>query len=207
MKKIAKIILIIALFCGVLFSFNKSVNAEEENTSSSAPTTENEIIEDTQKESELQIWMNENLGWLIGIPTGTLMTAIVEFIVLVKKSKKKDEEINETKQQNSNSKSILNNAKTLLNDTKELTNELTQTVNEALTKINDTDLKVNELVSNLSTQLTNKINASVETLVRVLSLLETRVAHLEDVQEMIALHTKELVANGTAEEITKKIRG
>ena len=198
MRKLKTILFILALVFAFLFNFNKTVKAEEENTSSSATTEE--II---KKESELQKWMNDNLGWLIGIPTGTLMTGLIEFIVLVKKSKKKKEEIDETKKQNSTGKEILNTATSLINDTKLLTVKLEDTVAKALNSIEVTDSKVNERVSDLVT----KVTTCLETLNTTLALLENRVSNLELVQEMIALHTKELVSNGTAEEISKKIRG
>ena len=212
MKKLKFLLLFIAVFTLLTFSLNK-VSAEED-TSSSDTTTEDIVVEENEetnleeiveenKPSDLQIWVNENLGWLVGIPTGTLMTALIEFLVLVKKSKKKDEEVNETKKQNSNGKEILTTAKNLLTDTKELAVKLEDTVAKALTNIEITDSKVNERVSDVITKVTN----CLETLNTTLALLENRVSNLEAVQEMIALHTKELVANGTAEEITKKIRG
>ena len=204
MKKLIKLFILITFICGVLFSFNKLVNAEEvEDTSTSSPVTETEETLEEPKESELQIWVNENLGWLVGIPTGTLMTALIEFLVLVKKSKKKDEEINETKEQNNKGKEILSTAKNLLSDTKELAKKLDDTVAKALNNIEVTDSKVNERVNDLAT----KVTSCLEALNTTLALLESRVSNLETVQEMIALHTKELVANGTAEEISKKIRG
>ena len=204
MKKLIKLFILITFICGVLFSFNKLVNAEEvEDTSTSSPVTETEETLEEPKESDEQIWFNENLGWLIGIPTGTLATALIEFLVLVKKSKKKDEEINETKEQNNKGKEILSTAKNLLSDTKELAKKLDDTVAKALNNIEVTDSKVNERVNDLAT----KVTSCLEALNTTLALLESRVSNLETVQEMIALHTKELVANGTAEEISKKIRG
>lgn len=210
MKKLKAMLFVFAIFCVCLLSFNKSVNAEEE-TSSSAPT--DTTIEE-QKGSELQIWVNENLGWLIGIPTGTSLSILVEILVLASKSKRKKEELEETKTQNSNGKDILNNAKSLMNntkqmvdDTKKLAKDLEGIVANAITRIETTDNKVSERVKNLCETLTDKLESSLESVNNTLVLLEQRLSQLEDVQEMMALHTKELVANGTAEEITKKIRG
>ena len=190
MKRI-KYILTIVFITVISLGLNKTVNAEEE-TSSSATT-----------ESGLQAWVNENLGWIIGIPTGTVSAILIEILVLADKSKKKLKEINETQDLNAKGKLAIDTTKELLTDTKKLTKNLTDTVNVALDQINKTDLKVNELVTNLSNNLTSTLNV----LSTNVTLLEKRLAALEDVQEMIALHSKELVANGTAEKIAKKLRG
>lgn len=199
-----KIIAAILLVSAILFGTIKSVNAEEvENTSTSSPTTET----NNNNASDLEIWVEENLGWLVGIPTGTVLTTLIEILVLASKSKKKKEEIEETSTQNKNGKEILSTAKNLLNDTKNLTKSLEGSILCALDKIEKTDNLVNERIANLTNELTTKLVNGLETLNNTIVLLENRLSKLEDVQEMIALHSKELVANGTAEEITKKIRG
>ena len=84
-----------------------------------------------------------------------------------------------------------------MNEVKELTDTITTANFDLLTKLNITDKRVNDLVTNL----TNKVSLGLERLNNTVSTLENRLSKLEDVQEMIALHSKELVANGTAEEI------
>jgi hypothetical protein len=213
MKKIIAVILLVSV---ILFGTIRLVNAEEvEDTSTSSPTTDieveleteepnlEEIIIEENQPSDLDIWFEENLGWFIGIPTGTALTTLIEILVLASKAKKKKEEIEETKEQNTNGKEILTTAKDLLTDTKNLTRNLEISILSALDNIEATDIKVTERVN----ELTNKLVNGFETLNNTIVLLENRLSKLEDVQEMIALHSKELIANGTAEEITKKIRG
>ena len=219
MKKLKTLFLVVALTFVFMFSL-KSVNAEEE-TSSSATTETDEV----QKESDLQTWLNENLGWLIGVPAGTVLSILAEGIFLFAKGKKKDEEIAETKESNKNSKEVIETANNLLNNTRELANTLsvsvTSTLNDvkalassvdesvaaALKRIDLTDKNLTNVVTVLEKEIKNVVKTSLEALNTTVVNLEVRLATLEKVQEMIALHTKELVANGTAEEISKKLRG
>ena len=190
MKKIKYILITIAFITVISLGFNKTVNAEEETSSA------------TTGESELQLWVNENLPWLIGIPTGTVTTILIEFIVLAKKLKKKDEEINETKDLNSKGKIAIDATKEILESTKVLTRDLKASVNNALNQINKTDSRINTLV----TDLANNMAKQLETLTTAIEAIEKRISSLEQVQEMIALHSKELVSNGTAEKISKKLK-
>lgn len=208
MKKILVFLLTLSI---LLFTSLKVVKAEEVDDipTSSTDTTEeietetnNNLLEENEP-SQLEVWFEENLGWLVGIPTGTILAVIADILVLVKKNKKKNEEISETKTQNKNGKEVLNTAKELLNETKNVANDLGKLVLNALDNIEKTDNLVNDRVN----ELTNKLVTGFETLNNTLELVETRITKLEEVQEMVALHSKELVANGTAEKITKKIRG
>ena len=209
MKKLKYLLLVLLLVS--VFALNKTVNAEEEDTSSSATT--DEVIEDTPlediefeettNESELQVWVYANLGWLVGIPTGTALTAIVELVVLHKKSKKQTEATNETKEQNAKTKTYVNKTKELVSETKALAKSLETNVKVGLENI----LKTEDLFKSLATNLTNIVHDEISRSTATTQLLEVRIANLEKVIEMVALHTKELVCNGTAEEISKTIRG
>ena len=202
MKKIIALLTIISV---LLFTAVK-VNAEEvdeNSTSSTTPETEIETevnneepnLEDItieEQPSEMQIWFEKNLGWLVGIPTGTVLAVIADILVLANKNRKKKEEIEETSNQNKRAKAVLDTTKELLNDTKALAKKLETNVTDVL---------------NLTEEKTALLLNGFENITKILASLENRLTQLEDVQEMIALHSKELVANGTAEKITKKIRG
>lgn len=151
-----------------------------------------DIVDDEYQPSDLQIWVEENLGWLVGIPTGTVLAVIADILVLANKNRKKKEEIEETSNQNKRAKAVLDTTKELLNDTKALAKKLETNVTDVL---------------NLTEEKTALLLNGFENITKILASLENRLTQLEDVQEMIALHSKELVANGTAEKITKKIRG
>ena len=60
-----------------------------------------------------------------------------------------------------------------------------------------------EQSANTITSLTQALEATTKSN----EALVARISVLEDVIELMSLHSKELVANGTAEKITKKIRG
>jgi predicted RNase H-like nuclease (RuvC/YqgF family) len=223
-----KLLLVLVLFLLLTTASIKSVSAEEvEDIPTSSPSTEEVIeneelpIEEENTGTNLQLWVNENLGWLIGIPTGISLSAVIEFILIAKLNKKKREEIAEVQEQRSVGDKVLSSSKKMIEDTKlltanlkdsvsttldnvkTLTNTLQNNVNNALSRIETLDVNVQDTVNNLA----NKLSASFEQINKTVTTLESRLAKLENIQEMIALHTKELVANGTAEEIVKKIRG
>lgn len=205
MKKIIAIITIIS----VLIFGTIKVNAEdvEDTSASSTPTeTPNEnvteetipeyivedVVDDKKTASDLEIWFENNLGWLVGIPTG-MLTTLISIALFVYKTKKKFDLVNEeTTSQNKNTKENLVKTKELVDETKKQ--------NEVIVEKIDNFVETNE-------KQMAALTKALETTTKELELSNARIAALEEVIEMIALHTKELVANGTAEEITKKIRG
>ena len=217
-----KILLVLICTLLLLVTSIKSVNAEEvEEIPTSSPTeevikneeindeeiieseVENITIEDEEQPSDLQVWFEENLAWFIGLPTGGALTLLSFAIMVHKEKKEKRADIQETKNQNANANKLLTLVKSNLIEVKELSDSLAAANVNLLTHVNNTDKRINDLV----TSLTVKVTLGLETLTTTVSALESRLSKLEDVQEMIALHSKELVANGTAEEIHKKLRG
>lgn len=160
-------------------------------------------VENVEEGSDLQIWFEKNLAWFIGLPTGGALTLLSFAIMTYKEKKEKRADIEETKAQNANADKLLKDVKNNLSEVKELANTLTNATTEALMKINITDKRVNDLVTNL----TNKVTLSLDNVTKAMGVIEIKIANLEEVQEMIALHSAELVANGTAEKIAKVIRG
>ena len=216
MKKIIALLTIISV---LLFTAVK-VNAEEvDENSTSSTTAENEtkvetikiILDNTEPKvlvnneepnleditieeqpSELQVWFEKNLGWVVGIPTG-MVTTIISIALFVHKTKKKFDELNEdTSSQNKNTKAHLKATVELVAEAKKQ--------NEIISN------KIDSFIENNASQIA-ALTSALETMTKAYEASTRKIAALEEVIEMMALHTKELVANGTAEKITQKIRG
>ena len=172
------------------------VNNEGENIEEN-PTEE---VVETSKISKAETWLEDNFGWIFGIPVGALITAILEILVISKKEKLKVEEIKVTKQSNELlSKGIeitnemVEEAKKLLADTVEQVNCIAKSVDNLYGRLDHTDNYLQQVKGtffNLQNNI-NNVNADIQ--------------KLNQVQLLIATHTRELVANTTAEEIVKII--
>ena len=157
------------------------------------PVVDNEdVVVDEEQRSELQIYLEENLREIVNFVVG-MFTTIVSLAIFILKTKRKFDKITDvTNSQNKDTKDHLEKTKALVNETKQQ--------NEIMKNKLDSFM---EQSANTITSLTQALEATTKSN----EALVARISVLEDVIELMSLHSKELVANGTAEKITKKIRG
>lgn len=222
MKKIITVFIALLSINILMFQVMPKIKAEGDEIEE--PNTEEVLEENTEETTEeeqpkinpksnAELWFEKNLGWLVGIPTGLILSAILEIIVLVEKSKKKLAELKETKDFNKfakeqlelgyqmfeKSQAVLESCKETIGVLEatvvELDGKLTAKVNDIARRFDATD----ELVSETKNKF-NELNGMIEA-------NKVQVEKLQEAILLVSTHTKELVANSTAEEIVKLVKG
>lgn len=217
-KKLIVFLLILSLIFSLTYSGFK-VKAEGE---TEEPIVEDVIETQTNEETEdkkineptkAQVWFQENLGWIVGIPTGTLLYALLEIIILAKKSKAKLAELKETKDFNKFAKEQLELGKEMYEKGVQLIGTCQETINVLEAKVTELNGVLVARVNDIASRLDNTDALVIETkntFDGLNSMIEANKVQVEKLQEAILLvstHTKELVANSTAEEIVKLVKG
>ena len=150
-----------------------------------------EVVEETAEKTGVAEWFENNLGWFVGIPTGVVLSNVLEFLLLFKKSKNYAQDLfhnNETR------KSV---AKTV-NDFSETNAKLGKFV----TKTEQTDLALDKKIDSTI----EKVEQQAEKFVEVqnqCAVVKTEVEALLEVLSLIASQDKDLVSSGVAEKVNK----
>ena len=229
MKRIVVILLTIMLLIGLNLNTYKSVKGEvvesdaiaEEIVEENNATEQQEVIENNETEiheaTKVETWLEKNLGWVVGIPVGTLITALIEMLYLFKKAREKAQELKETKDVKEFAIEEVKNAKQILETTNVLLNELKGIYDYVLENSTKTKEEIDKLkgyVENRVNDVQNEFTSQFETnqvdlqknFVELQKMLG-RFTAIETIQKMVALNTKELVCTGTAEKIVKMLEG
>ena len=181
LKKIIKALiftLIITLILSIVFlAFSNPVYA----------AGEEEIANELPK-SEVASWFENNLAWFIGLPTGTVISLILEAVVLYSKNKSFIENIREGKAQRKEVKKFIDDSKLSIDNMKNDIKELKGQMKERFDKSDELAKKINENFTNQEKYIQELINKN-DMLTKMLVIQMT--------------HNKEAVANGTAEKINK----
>lgn len=217
-NKLIVFLLTLTLFFGLTYS-NLKVKAESEPTD---PATEDVINSETNTEEEqpkinpksnIELWFEKNLGWVVGIPIGTLITALIELIYLAKKSKEKLAELKETKDFNKFAKEQVELGNEMYKKSQELFVACQETIGVIEANVSELNGVLTAKVNDIAKRLDNTDALVIETkntFDGLNAMIEANKVQVEKLQEAILLvstHTKELVANSTAEEIVKLVKG
>lgn len=217
--KLIVLLLTITLLTGLFYGGIK-VKAEETTTApvTTAPTTTEEMptttaepvttIEVVNEEPKAETktkaaeWFETNLGWFVGIPVGTLLTLLIDMLVLFKKAKERIAENQSTKDLHKVALDEIAYAKAIMTKSQEIAKAAVETANYVKANIEDIqrrlDVTDNMILEN-TTMFSNLKNSIAD--------LENKIATLNEVEQLIATHSKELVGNGTAERIVKMLKG
>jgi len=187
MKKAKKVVIFSFILVAVLLLLTLNINAEE-----LVEGTEN--VADTIQKTDTAIWFEDNLGWFVGIPTGTLFAVVGEFVFLFKKNRSylKDQMLNI--QNRKDVKNFIENAE---KQNKEIKNFVAETNQSVVTIGNKVDNalervdKVTESINELSDK-NMRVVISVNKLIEIIGLMASK--------------DEKLVANGTAEKINEIIK-
>ena len=208
MKRVLVLFITIMLLIGLNLNTYKCVKGEvvenEELTEEVVEqVTEENNEEEIHEPTKLNTWFNTNLGWIFGVPVGTIITIIIEMIYLFKKGKEKAEELKETKDVKQFAIDELEIANKLIKDTKEMQTAVQEVVDyvkdnseKTYTLIEQMLTGVGEIVGNVKEDFTNQFISNQSQLEKNFVELEKmlkRFCSIENTQKLIALNTKELV--------------
>lgn len=217
-NKLIVLLLTLALIFG-LNTYNFKVKAEGD---IDEPVVEDVIDTQTTTEEEqpsinpktkVEEWLEANLGWIVGIPTGTLLYTLIELLYLDKKSKEKAAELKETKDFNKFAKEQLELGKEMYEKGIQLIGTCQETINVLEANVTELNGVLTAKVDDIARRLDDTDTLVVDTkntFDGLNAMIEANKVQVEKLQEAILLvstHTKELVANSTAEEIVKLVKG
>lgn len=222
MKRVLVMLLTIMLLIGLNLNTYKCVKGEVVENEELTEEVVEQVTEETNEEeihepTKLNTWFSDNLGWIFGVPVGTIITILIEMIYLFKKGKAKAEELKETKDVKQFAIDELKIANKLIEDTKEMQIAVQKVVDyvknnseKTYTLIEQMLTGVGEIVGNVKEDFTNQFINNQSQLEKNFVELERmlkRFCSIENTQKLIALNTKELVCTGTAEKIVKLLEG
>lgn len=217
-KKLIVFLLILSLIFSLTYSGFK-VKAEGE---TEEPIVEDVIETQTNEETEdkkineptkAQVWFQENLGWIVGIPTGTLIYALIEILILAKKSKQKLAELKETRDFNKYAKEQVELGNEMYRKSQELFVACKETIviiEASITELDDRlTTKVNDIARRFDTtdNLIGETKATFEQLNSIIYANKEQIVKLQKAFLLVSTHTQELVANSTAEQIVELVEG
>lgn len=191
------------------------VTTEIETTTEIENTASNEVLveDETNTKTDFANWFEDNLGWLFGLPLGSLLTIALEILVLAKKSKAKVEELKETKDANKFIKEQIEIGNEMYTKGVELFDVCKETITTVETNFNELSSVLTDKVNDIAKRLDNTDNLVIETkntFDALNGIIEANKVEIEKLQQallLVSTHTKELVANSTAEEIVKLVKG
>lgn len=186
MKKGKKVVVFSFILVAILVLLTLNINAEE-----LVEGTEN--VADTMQKTGTAIWFEEHLGWFIGIPTGTVLAVVGEFVFLFKKNRSylKDQMLNI--QNRKDVKNFIENAE---KQSKEIKNFVAETNQSVVTIGNKVDNALERV---------DKVAKSIENLTNENKVVVVSVNRLIEILGLMASKDETLVANGTAEKINELI--
>lgn len=186
MKKAKKVVVFSFILVAILVLLTLNINAEEV-----VDGTEN--VADTIQKTDTAIWFEDNLGWFIGIPTGTFFAVVGEFVFLFKKNRNylKDQMLNI--QNRKDVKNFIENAE---KQNKEIKNFVAETNQSVVTIGNKVDNALERV---------DKVTTSIENLTNENKVVVVSVNRLIEILGLMASKDETLVANGTAEKINELI--
>ena len=207
---------------GICFMPLRKVRADEdiEEPMVEEVLEENENTEEANnigEKSNAEVWLEKYFGWIVGVPIGTLIAALIEIIALAKKSKAKVEELKETKDSNKFikeqieiTKEMLENAIKVQSEAMALVNFVKDNSETTLKELERVRVNITDTMNEMNVCFSSGFNFNQEKMqenFKELELLLNRFKSIEEIQKLIALNTKELVCSGTAEKIVKKLEG
>ena len=154
----------------------------------------NEVVNtvaDVAQKTETANWFENNMGWFVGIPIGTVASSILEIVALSKKSK-------------AYTKDLFANSETR------------KEVKTAIKEISDTNAKVGKFVTkaeNIFLNLDKKVDFAIDKAEKTaegckevadkVDGLKTEVEALLQAISLMASQDKDLVSSGVAEKVNK----
>ena len=176
MKKVSKVVIFSFIFTSLAMLLMVSIHAEG-------------FAAAEEKRTATAIWFEDNLGWLIGIPSGTVLAGIMEFVFLFRKNRSYAKDLSSNMLMRGNVKKFIDEAKAqnvkienFVSKTEQQVVDVNNKVDNALTKIDNTCESIKDLQNE-----NQVIVVSLNKLVEVLALM--------------ASQDKDMVSNGTAEKI------
>ena len=182
-KKFIVLLLTLSFIFTFVFKPLAFARAEEIETE---PITE-EVVEE-KKGTIVNEWLKENLGWVVGLPTGVVIQIFLEAILLYKKNKQKFEELEDTKDVKKFAKDVVEDTKKLAKDVKGAVECVKENTEKTLKRFDETDRLLKQTLEEFSA--VKKENENIK-----------------EVLKIMAYHSKEYVTNGSAEEIYKLLGG
>lgn len=200
---------------GICFMPLRKVRADEdiEEPMVEEVLEENENTEEANnigEKSNAEVWLEKYFGWIVGVPIGTLITALIEIIALAKKSKETKDSNKSIKEQIEITKEMLKNAITVQSEAMALVNFVKDNSETTLKELERVRVNITDTMNEMNVCFSSGFNFNQEKMqenFKELELLLNRFKSIEEIQKLIALNTKELVCSGTAEKIVKKLEG
>lgn len=177
----AKKLVVVSLLAAVLVFILSSCSNVKEGVA--------EVIEKTESAQ----WFEDNLAWFIGIPTGTVLATLGEFVYLFRKKKDVAKDMLQNSAIRKNVNSFLDNASKQNEEVAKVVNVVEAKVIKVENKLEDFDNKIDNLSDNILAYVeSNKaVEVKLNTLVEIIALVVSK--------------DKDLVANGIAEQINQLI--
>lgn len=175
-KKLVVLSLLAAVFLLVLSSCNVKEN----------------VAEVVQKTESAQ-WFEDNLAWFIGIPSGTVLAVIGEFIYLFKKKKDYAKDLFQNNKTRKDISNFLTSAKQQGDKVEKVVDTVEAKVIKVENKLEEFDNKIDKISDNILQYVEeNKtVNTKIETLIQMFALVVSK--------------DEDLVASGIAEKINQLI--
>ena len=222
MKKIITVFIALLSINILMFQVMPKIKAEGDEIEE--PETQEVLEENTEETTEeeqpvinpktkAEQWFETNLGWIVGIPLGTLFTTLIELLYLAKKSKEKIAELKQTKDFNTFAKEQLELGKEMYEKGVQLIGTCQETINVLEANVTELNGVLTAKVDDIARRLDNTDALVIDarnTFENLNGIIEANKVEIEKLQKahlLIATHTKELVANSTAEEIVKLVKG
>lgn len=121
---------------------------------------------------------------MVGLPSGVALQILLEAILLYKKNKLKFEELKDTKDVKKFAKEVVEDTKELAKDVKGAVEYVKSNTDKTLKRFDETDKLLTVTLEKFSAQ-------------------QKELNDIKQVLKIMAYHSKEYVANGSAEEIYK----
>lgn len=178
-----KIYVLLFIFCTMLVIGLTGCKPSENNDTQNP--TENEVIEKTDIAQKVE----DNFGWLIAVPIGTVLSVLLEFFFLYKSKKNSREDLNKNEAQR---KSVTD----FITDSKKIQNSIGNYITESQSKFEKLEISIKKLDDD-SLNSQQKFNEVIE----ANKILTAQVNDLLQAISLMAKVDKDLVASGLAEKI------